>query len=159
MTLFSVPAIPSLPCCFFTKPPFCVSDLLSSPFYRDTQHPHPNSLNDICKTLFFFFNKVVFGLGSKVWYFGGMPFFVGLCVSVSRICCNRNILLFPLSPLEECMFIHGEARCSAFCTEKLASEVRWQSQGQIKSLADTLLEPESAGMNSVHTSAHGLSAL
>lgn len=57
------------------------------------------------------------------------------------------------------MFIHGEARCSAFCTEKLASEVRWQGQGQIKSLADTLLEPESAGLNSVHTLAHGLSAL
>lgn len=77
---------------------------------------------------------------------------MGLCVSVSCICCDRDILLFPLSPLEECMFIHGEARCSAFCTEKLISEVRWQSQG----LADTLLEPESAGMSSVHTSAHGL---
>jgi hypothetical protein len=38
--------------------------------------------------------------------------------------------------------VHKEAR--RFCAEKLASEVRWQSRGQTESLADTLLEPETA---------------
>lgn len=65
---------------------------------------------------------------------------------------------FPSNPLEECMPIHREARCSALYTEKLASEVKCQNQGQTKFLAD-MLEPESADMSSVHTSAHGLSTL
>lgn len=56
--------------------------------------------------------------------------------------------------------VHREAK--AFCAEKLASEVRWQSQGQTESLADTLTEPETAGLNSRrsrNTSAQSLFAL